>query len=74
MEGSIQDYKCNIRKDPNSFYYRSNHYNFAINNIPSPFLFNGVHDDCHLAIDEIDKIEFDALQKRTKLAFVIAWR
>jgi hypothetical protein len=74
MEGSIQDYKCNIRKDPNRFYYRSNHYNFAINNIPSPFLFNGVHDDCHLAIDEIDKIEFDALQKRTKLAFVIAWR
>ena len=67
------DYKYNSRKDPNRFYYRSDHYNFAKHNIPSVFLFNGVHDDYHQASDEIDKIEFDALQKRTQLAFVIAW-
>jgi Zn-dependent M28 family amino/carboxypeptidase len=67
------DYKYNSRKDPNRFYYRSDHYNFAKHNIPSVFLFNGVHDDYHQATDEIDKIEFDALQKRTQLAFVIAW-
>ncbi|NDA99308.1 MAG: hypothetical protein EBY31_08925, partial [Flavobacteriia bacterium] len=42
-------------------------------NIPSVFLFNGVHDDYHQATDEVNKIEFDALQKRTQLAFVIAW-
>ena len=29
--------------------------------------------DYHQATDEVDKIEFDALQKRTQLAFVIAW-
>jgi len=67
------DYKYNSRKDPNRFYYRSDHYNFAKHNIPSVFLFNGVHDDYHQASDEVDKIEFDALQKRTQLAFVIAW-
>jgi Peptidase family M28 len=67
------DYKFNDRKDPNRFYYRSDHYNFAKNGIPSVFIFNGVHADYHKATDEVDKIEFDALTKRTKLAFAIAW-
>lgn len=67
------DYKFNDRKDPNRFYYRSDHYNFAKNGIPSVFLFNGVHADYHKASDEVDKIEFEALKKRTQLAFNIAW-
>lgn len=67
------DYKFNDKKDPNRFYYRSDHYNFAKNGIPSVFLFNGVHADYHQASDEVDKIEFDALTKRTQLAFAIAW-
>ena len=67
------DYKYNDRSDPNRFYYRSDHYNFAKHSIPSVFLFNGVHEDYHQASDEVEKIEFDALAKRTQLAFVIAW-
>ena len=67
------DYKFNDRKDPNRFYYRSDHYNFAKNGIPVVFLFNGVHADYHQKTDEVDKIEFDALEKRTQLGFVIAW-
>lgn len=67
------DYKFNDRSDPNRFYYRSDHYNFAKHNIPSVFLFNGVHEDYHQAGDEVEKIEFDALAKRTQLAFAIAW-
>ena len=67
------DYKYNDRNDPNRFYYRSDHYNFAKNGIPSVFLFTGVHADYHKATDEVDKIEFDALAKRTRLAFTIAW-
>lgn len=67
------DYKYNDRKDPNRFYYRSDHYNFAKNGIPSVFLFNGVHADYHKATDKVDKIEFDALAKRAQLAFAIAW-
>jgi Zn-dependent M28 family amino/carboxypeptidase len=67
------DYKFNDRTDPNRFYYRSDHYNFAKNGIPSVFLFNGVHADYHKASDEVDKIEFDALAKRAQFAFAIAW-
>ncbi|WP_298393582.1 M28 family metallopeptidase [Flavobacterium sp.] len=67
------DYKYNDRNDKNRFYYRSDHYNFAKNGIPSVFLFNGTHADYHKASDEVDKIEFDALEKRTQLAFAIAW-
>ena len=67
------DYKYNDRKDPNRFYYRSDHYNFAKHGIPVVFLFNGVHADYHKATDEVDKIEFDALEKRAQLGFSIAW-
>ncbi|HLP64774.1 M28 family metallopeptidase [Flavobacterium sp.] len=67
------DYKYNDRADPNRFYYRSDHYNFAKNGIPSVFFFNGTHADYHKPTDEVDKIEFDALAKRTQLAFAVAW-
>ena len=67
------DFKFNDPKDPNHFYERSDHYNFAKFGIPAVFLFNGVHADYHQKTDEVDKIEFDALAKRTQLAFVIAW-
>jgi Zn-dependent M28 family amino/carboxypeptidase len=67
------DYKFNDRKDPNRFYYRSDHYNFAKHGIPVVFLFNGVHEDYHKATDEVSKIEFDALSKRAQLGFSIAW-
>ncbi len=67
------DYTFNDKNDPNRFYYRSDHYNFAKKGIPSVFLFNGVHSDYHKPTDTADKIEFDALEKRTQLAFAIAW-
>ncbi|MGQ7947122.1 M28 family metallopeptidase [Flavobacterium sp. WC2509] len=67
------DFKFNDPKDPNHFYERSDHYNFAKYGIPAVFLFNGVHADYHRKTDEVDKIEFDALAKRAQLAFVIAW-
>ena len=67
------DYRFNDPKDPNHFYERSDHYNFAKFGIPSVFFFNGVHADYHKKSDEPNKIEYDALEKRTQLAFVIAW-
>ena len=41
------DYTYNSETDPNRYYYRSDHYNFARNGIPAIFFFNGVHDDYH---------------------------
>ena len=67
------DYRFNDPKDPNHFYERSDHYNFAKLGIPSVFLFNGVHADYHKPTDSPDKIEYDALAKRTQFAFVTAW-
>ena len=67
------DFKFNDPKDPNHFYERSDHYNFAKFGIPAVFLFNGVHADYHQKSDEPNKIEYDALAKRAQLAFVIAW-
>jgi hypothetical protein len=71
--GLALDYTFNDVNDPNHFYERSDHYNFADKGIPSVFLFSGVHEDYHQKTDVVSKIEFDALLKRTQFAFVIAW-
>ncbi|GHA37610.1 peptidase M28 [Salinimicrobium marinum] len=67
------DYTFNDENDPNRFYYRSDHYNFAKHDIPIIFYFNGVHEDYHKPTDTPDKIEYDLLEKRTKLVFLTAW-
>lgn len=67
------DYKYNDENDPNRFYYRSDHYNFAKNDIPVIFYFNGVHEDYHRPTDTPDKINYELLAKRAKLVFYTAW-
>lgn len=67
------DYTYNDENDPNRFYYRSDHYNFAKNNIPIIFYFNGTHEDYHRPSDTPDKINYDLLAKRSQLIFYTAW-
>ncbi|UOQ54487.1 M28 family peptidase [Hymenobacter cellulosivorans] len=67
------DYRFNDPEDPNRFYYRSDHYNFAKHKIPVAFFFNGVHDDYHGPGDEVEKIEFPKMEKRARLVFHTAW-
>ena len=67
------DYKYNDPNDPERIYYRSDHYNFAKNEIPVIFYFNGVHEDYHKVSDTVDKINFEMLVKRAKLVFHTAW-
>lgn len=67
------DYRYDDDKDPNMFYYRSDHYNFAKNGIPVAFFFNGTHEDYHKETDEVSKINFSLMQKRTRLVFYTAW-
>lgn len=69
----ILDYMYDDPNDPNKYYYRSDHYNFAKNNIPVIFYFNGVHEDYHKSSDTFDKIEFDKMEKITRLVFYTAW-
>jgi Zn-dependent M28 family amino/carboxypeptidase len=67
------DYRFDDPSDPNRFYYRSDHYNFAVNKIPVAFFFNGVHADYHQQSDEIEKIEFPKMEKRARLVFHLTW-
>ncbi|MFS4482962.1 M28 family metallopeptidase [Hyunsoonleella sp. 2307UL5-6] len=67
------DYSFNDENDPNRYYYRSDHYNFAKHNIPVIFYFNGVHDDYHKPSDTADKINYDFLETRARLIFYTAW-
>ena len=69
----VLDYTYNDENDPNRFYYRSDHYNFAKNNIPIIFYFNGTHDDYHKVSDTPDKINYDLLENRSRLVFHTAW-
>jgi Zn-dependent M28 family amino/carboxypeptidase len=67
------DRRYNDPKDPNRFYYRSDHYNFAKKGVPIIFYFNGVHKDYHRESDTIEKINFDVMEKRVRLIFTTAW-
>lgn len=67
------DYKFDDPNDPNRFYYRSDHYNFAKNNIPVIFYFNGVHEDYHKMTDTPDKIEYELMANRARLIFLTTW-
>ena len=67
------DYTYNAEDDPNRFYFRSDHYNFAKNNIPVIFYFNGTHADYHKPTDTVEKIRYDLLVQRAQLVFYTAW-
>jgi Zn-dependent M28 family amino/carboxypeptidase len=69
----VLDYTYNDPNDPNRFYYRSDHYNFAKNNIPVIFYFNGTHADYHQETDEVQKIDFPLMELRARLVFLTAW-
>src|SRR6478609_1810076 len=67
------DYTYNDQNHPDRLYYRSDHWNFAKNNVPIIFYFDGIHEDYHKPSDEVSKIDFDLLAKRGKAVFFTAW-
>lgn len=67
------NYKYDDPADTERLYYRSDHYNFAKNNIPVAFYFDGIHEDYHKPTDDVEKIDFPLLHKRTQLIFATAW-
>ncbi|HEX8846204.1 MAG TPA: M20/M25/M40 family metallo-hydrolase [Pyrinomonadaceae bacterium] len=60
-------------KDPNRFFYRSDHYNYAKKGIPIVFYFDGTHEDYHRPGDEPQKIDYQKLEKITRTVFVTMW-
>jgi hypothetical protein len=70
----VLDYKYDDPKDQNQIYYRSDHYNFAKKGVPILFFYDGMlQADYHRPTDTVDKINFELMQKRTKLVFHTAW-
>jgi Zn-dependent M28 family amino/carboxypeptidase len=67
------DRKYNDPNDPNRFYFRSDHYNFAQKGVPIIFYFNGTHADYHRITDTPDKINYKLMAKRAQLVFHTAW-
>jgi peptidase M28-like protein len=60
-------------KDPNRFFYRSDHINYARKGIPIIFFFDGVHEDYHRASDTADKIDYEKMEKVTRTIYMTAW-
>ncbi len=67
------DYTYNAEDDPNRYYYRSDHYNFAEKGIPAIFYFSGTHVDYHMPSDDADKIQFDKMERVGRLIFHVTW-
>jgi Peptidase family M28 len=67
------DYRYNDPKDPNRFYFRSDHYNFAEKGVPIIFYFDGEHKDYHRPTDTPDKINYELYSRRARLVATTAW-
>jgi len=67
------DYKYDDPKDPNRFFFRSDHFNYAVNGIPVVFWFDGVHEDYHQPGDHADKIDYAKMEKVTRTIFLTLW-
>jgi len=52
-----------------SFYTRSDHYNFARKGVPILFFFNGVHQDYHRVSDEVEAIDYEKMARIGRLVY-----
>jgi len=73
MDEMFLNYRYNSKDDPQRFYYRSDHYNFAQFGIPIIFYFAGTHKDYHKPTDTVEKINFAKLEKVSRLVFLTGW-
>jgi hypothetical protein len=67
------NFKYDDPKDPERFFYRSDHFNYALKNIPIIFYFTGVHADYHQLTDEVSKIDFAKFEKITRTVYATLW-
>lgn len=67
------NYKYDDPKDPNRFFFRSDHFNYAQKGIPIIFYFDGVHEDYHQLGDEVSKIDFHKMQQVTRTVYETLW-
>ncbi|MDT7603776.1 MAG: hypothetical protein QOF61_1773 [Acidobacteriota bacterium] len=66
------NYKYDDPSDPNRFFFRSDHFNYAQKGVPIIFYFDGVHEDYHRPSDSVDKIDFQKMEKVARTVFATA--
>lgn len=67
------DFRYDDPGDPNRFFSRSDHYNYAKKGIPIVFFFDGVHEDYHRPGDSVDKIDFQKMEKVARTIYMTLW-
>jgi hypothetical protein len=67
--GLIGNYKYNNLEDPNRYFYRSDHINFARKDIPVLFYSTGTHRDYHGLNDVEEAIDYDKFLKMTRFCY-----
>ncbi len=67
------NYRYDDPTDPNRFFFRSDHYNYAKRGIPIVFFFDGDHEDYHRPGDEVQKIDFQKMEKITRTIYMLLW-
>jgi len=67
------DFRYDDPSDPNRFFFRSDHYNYARKGIPIVFFFDGVHEDYHRPGDEPQKIDYVKMEKVARTVYVMLW-
>jgi Zn-dependent M28 family amino/carboxypeptidase len=64
------NYKYDDPKDPNRFFFRSDHFNYAQKGIPIIFYFDGVHEDYHQPSDSPDKIDYQKMERVARTIYM----
>ncbi len=67
------DFRYDDPADPNRFFYRSDHYNYARKGIPIVFFFDGDHEDYHRPSDSVEKIDYQKMEKLTRTIYLTMW-
>ena len=67
------NYRYDDPKDPEQFFYRSDHINYARKGVPIIFYFTGTHADYHQPGDEVAKIDFVKYEKIARTIYATLW-
>ncbi len=63
--------KYNNLTDPNRYFFRSDHINFARKDIPILFYSTGTHNDYHMISDVEEAIDYDKFLKMSRFCFKV---
>jgi hypothetical protein len=66
------NYRFDDPKDPEQYFYRSDHFNYARKGVPIIFYMDGDHEDYHRPSDSVEKIDFQQMEKVTRTVFATA--